>query len=71
MLYLQDGARLVSLDPLGHHVQDVVHHRRSELEVEVRLHPLLGHRLGDALRVSDRKKPKTGGRRRVGGGGKG
>mmetsp|Transcript_19442 Transcript_19442/g.63358 ORF Transcript_19442/g.63358 Transcript_19442/m.63358 type:complete len:470 (-) Transcript_19442:1597-3006(-) len=46
---LQDGARLVRLDALGHHVQDVVHHRRAQLEVVVRLDALLGHRLGDAL----------------------
>mmetsp|Transcript_10204 Transcript_10204/g.41240 ORF Transcript_10204/g.41240 Transcript_10204/m.41240 type:complete len:678 (+) Transcript_10204:3871-5904(+) len=49
---LQDGLRLVRLDALGHHVQDVVHHRRAELEVEVRLDPLLRHRLGHALAVA-------------------
>ena len=46
---LQDGAALVRLDALGHHVEDVVHHRRAQLEVVVRLDALLGHRLGDAL----------------------
>ena len=51
-VHLEDGARLVCLDTLRHHVQDVVHHRRSQLQVEVRLHPLLRHRLRDTLGVS-------------------
>mmetsp|Transcript_31892 Transcript_31892/g.87345 ORF Transcript_31892/g.87345 Transcript_31892/m.87345 type:complete len:298 (-) Transcript_31892:756-1649(-) len=46
---LQDGTALVGLDALGHHVEDVVHHRRAELQVVMRLDPLLGHRLRDAL----------------------
>ena len=40
---LQDGARLVLLDALRHHVQDVVHHSCPELQVKVRLNALLGH----------------------------
>ena len=47
---LQNRARLVGLDALGHHVDNVVHDRRSELEIKVTLDSLLGHRLGDALR---------------------
>ena len=39
---LQDGARLVLLDALGHHVQDVVHHGCPELQVKVGLNALLG-----------------------------
>mmetsp|Transcript_3491 Transcript_3491/g.11579 ORF Transcript_3491/g.11579 Transcript_3491/m.11579 type:complete len:907 (-) Transcript_3491:778-3498(-) len=46
---LQDRARLVGLDALGHHVQDVVHHGGAQLEVVVRLDALLGDRLGDPL----------------------
>lgn len=46
---LQDGPGLVLLDALGHHVQDVVHHGGTQLQIEVRLHALLGHRLGDSL----------------------
>lgn len=49
---LQDGAGLVLLDPLRHHVQDVVHDGRAQLQVKVRLHALLGDRLGHALRVA-------------------
>lgn len=49
---LQDRLRLVLLDALGHHVEDVVHDRRAELEVEVRVDTLLRDRLGDALRVA-------------------
>mmetsp|Transcript_6161 Transcript_6161/g.24641 ORF Transcript_6161/g.24641 Transcript_6161/m.24641 type:complete len:696 (-) Transcript_6161:121-2208(-) len=48
----QDGARFVLLDALGHHVQDVVHDGRAQLQVEVRLHALLRDRLGDALGVA-------------------
>eukprot|EP00965_Chrysotila_dentata_P150735 4980259-Pleurochrysis_carterae.AAC.1 len=46
---LQDGAALVGLDALRHHVEDVVHHGGAQLKVVVRLDALLGHRLGDAL----------------------
>mmetsp|Transcript_21407 Transcript_21407/g.67173 ORF Transcript_21407/g.67173 Transcript_21407/m.67173 type:complete len:241 (+) Transcript_21407:4296-5018(+) len=49
---LQDGSRLVRLDTLGHHVEDVVHDGGAELEIEVRLDPLLGDRLGDAFGVA-------------------
>lgn len=42
-------SHLVLLDALRHHVQDVVHDGGAQLQVEVRLHALLGHRLGDAL----------------------
>mmetsp|Transcript_34682 Transcript_34682/g.90799 ORF Transcript_34682/g.90799 Transcript_34682/m.90799 type:complete len:205 (+) Transcript_34682:4756-5370(+) len=48
---LQDGPSLVLLDSLGHHVKDVVHYRRSQLKVKVRLDTLLGHRLGNPLVV--------------------
>jgi len=48
-VHLQDGAALVCLDALGHHVEDVVHDRGAQFEVVVRLDALLGHRLGGAL----------------------
>ena len=48
---LEDGARLVRLDALRHHVEDVVHHRRAQLEVKVGLDALLRYRFGDALGV--------------------
>ena len=40
---LQDGASLVLLDTLWHHVQDVMHYSCSQLQVKVRLNALLGH----------------------------
>lgn len=46
---LQDGPGLVLLDPLGHHVQDIVHHCRPQLQVKVGLYPLLGDSLGHPL----------------------
>lgn len=49
---LQDGAGLVLLDALGHHVEDVVHDRSAQFEIKVRLDALLRHRLGHALRVA-------------------
>lgn len=49
---LQDGSGLVLFDALGHHVQDVVHHSGTQLQVKVRLHTLFGDRLGYALGVT-------------------
>lgn len=49
---LQDRLRLVLLNRLGHHVQDVVHNCRAELEIKVRFNALLRDRLGDSLRVT-------------------
>lgn len=49
---LQDGSGLVLFDALGHHVQDVVHHGGTQLQVEVRLHALFGDSLGHALGVT-------------------
>lgn len=39
---LQDRARLVRTDAFRHHVENVVHHRRSQLEIKVRLDTLFG-----------------------------
>lgn len=47
---LEDGARLVLLDPLGHHVHNVVHHGGTQLQVKVGLHALLRHCLGHSWR---------------------
>ena len=55
---LQDCACLVLPDALGHHVQDVVHDGRTQLQVKVALHPLLGNGLCHALRVSSLKLPR-------------
>lgn len=46
---LQDGSGLVLFDALGHHVQDVVHHSSTQLQVKVRLHTLFSNRLGYTL----------------------
>lgn len=45
---LQNGPCLILLDALRHHINDVVHHGRAQLQVEVGLHALLRHRLCDA-----------------------
>ena len=49
---LQNRLRLVLLDRLRHHVEDIVHDGSAELEVVVRLHTLLRDRLRDALAVT-------------------
>ena len=54
---LQDRARLVHLDALWHHVDDVVHHGRAQLDVEVALNTLLRHVLGDSRGVSPLELP--------------
>lgn len=49
---LQDRLRLVLLDSLGHHVEDVVHDSGTKFEIEVRFDTLLRNRLCDSLRVT-------------------
>ena len=49
---LEDRLGLVLLDALWHHVEDVVHHRCTQLEIVVRLHALLRHSLGSAFAVA-------------------
>lgn len=49
---LQDGSGFVLFDALRHHVQDVMHHCSTQLQVKVGLHTLLGNSLGDTLRVT-------------------
>mmetsp|Transcript_29770 Transcript_29770/g.62392 ORF Transcript_29770/g.62392 Transcript_29770/m.62392 type:complete len:390 (-) Transcript_29770:1623-2792(-) len=49
---LQDGLRLVLLHALGHHVQNVMHHRSAQLQIVVALDALLGHSLGNTLGVA-------------------
>ena len=49
---LQNRLRLVLLDRLRHHVEDIVHDGSAELEVVVRLHTLLRDRLRNALAVT-------------------
>mmetsp|Transcript_61033 Transcript_61033/g.143984 ORF Transcript_61033/g.143984 Transcript_61033/m.143984 type:complete len:850 (-) Transcript_61033:159-2708(-) len=55
---LQDDLALVLLHALGHHVQDVVHHRRAQLQVVVALHALLRHRLCHPLAVPALELPR-------------
>lgn len=49
---LKNRPRLVLFDSLGHHVNDVVHNGCPQLQVEMRLDPLLGHCFGHALGMS-------------------
>jgi hypothetical protein len=49
---LKDGSRLGGFNSLGHHVQDIMHNGRSELELVIGLNALLRHRLGNALVVT-------------------
>ena len=49
---LQNRLRLTLLDGLGHHAQDVVDHRGTQLRVVVRFDTLLRDGLGDTLAVS-------------------
>jgi hypothetical protein len=48
---LQNRFGLILLDRLGHHVHDIVHDGRAELEVVLRLHSLLRHGLCHTLAV--------------------
>jgi len=49
---LQDGLRLVLLDSLGHHIENVVHDSCSKFEIEVRFDTLFRNRLCNSLRVT-------------------
>lgn len=49
---LQDRLRLVLLDRLWHHVQNIMHDCGTKLQVIMRFHTLLGDRLRNALAVS-------------------
>ena len=49
---LQDGTGLVLFDTFGHHIENIVHDGRSELQIKVGLDTLLRHSFGDALRVA-------------------
>ncbi|RUP50906.1 hypothetical protein BC936DRAFT_137166 [Jimgerdemannia flammicorona] len=49
---LQDGFALVRLNPLGHHIDDIVHDGGAELEVIVGLDALLGDGLCDTFGVT-------------------
>ena len=40
---LQDGAGLVGAHALWHHVEDVVHYGRAQLQIEMRLDTLFRH----------------------------
>lgn len=49
---LQNSLRLVLLDRLGHHVQNIVHDGGAQFEVIVGLDTLLGDSLRDTLAVT-------------------
>jgi hypothetical protein len=49
---LQDSFGLILFDRLGHHVQNIVHNSGAQLEIEMRLHALLCHRLGNTFAIS-------------------
>ena len=49
---LQNRLRLVLLDRLGHHVQNIMHHRGVQLQIIVRFHVLLCDSFCDTLAVS-------------------
>ena len=49
---LKNCAGLVLLDALWHHVQNIVHNRCAQLEVEVAFNALLGYSLGDSFAVA-------------------
>lgn len=58
---LQDGSGLVLFDTLRHHVQYVVHHSSTQLQVKVRFHTLFSNRLGYTLGVTSYKSTKLRG----------
>lgn len=49
---LKDRLRLILLDRLGHHVQNIVHDSSTELQIIMRLNTLLRHRLRDTLAIT-------------------
>lgn len=49
---LQNGPGFVLFDSFRHHVQDVMHHSCSQLQVKVRLHTLFCHSLCNSLGVA-------------------
>lgn len=54
---LQDRLRLVLLDRLGHHVENVVHDGSAEFKIEMRLNALLSDGFGDTLAVTTFELP--------------
>ena len=52
---LQNGLRLVLLDRLGHHIQNIVHDSGTKFQVIVGLNTLLCDRLRNTLAVSSFK----------------
>ena len=49
---LEDRLRLVLLDTLGHHVQNIVHDCSPQFQIELRLYTLLRDGLGNSFRVA-------------------
>lgn len=48
---LQDRLRLVLFDRLWHHVQDIVHNRRSQFQIVMRFYSLFSHCLRNTLAI--------------------
>jgi hypothetical protein len=55
---LHDSLGLVGLDPLRHHVHDVLHNCRSELKIVVGLGSLLCDHFDKSFRMSALKLPR-------------
>ena len=49
---LQNSLRLILLDGLGHHVQDIMHDSSTKFKVVMRFNTLLGHGLRNTLAIS-------------------
>jgi len=49
---LQNSLRLILLDGLGHHVQDIMHDSSTKFKVIMRFNTLLGHGLCNTLAIS-------------------
>lgn len=49
---MKDGLRLVLLDRLGHHIENVVHNGSTKLQIEVGLDTLLRDRLRNTLAIT-------------------
>ena len=52
---LQNGPGFVLFDPFGHHIQNIVHYGRTQLQIEMWFDSLLRHSLGHTFRVTSFK----------------
>lgn len=49
---LQDSLGFILLDRLGHHIEDIMHHSSTQLEIEMGLDSLFRDCLGDTFTVT-------------------